>query len=77
MARVASRFRNSSHVVQGPFISLGGNDAEGLLSRLLIMASAFSGGCYVKQDAGQWWGCEEYQTPNGPATACAPLASLR
>jgi hypothetical protein len=44
---------------------------------LLIMASAFSGGCYLKQDtSGKWWACENYQTPNGPATACAPLDSL-
>lgn len=41
---------------------------------LVIAASTLSGGCYVMRDAGgQWWACEEYQTPNGPATACAPM----
>jgi hypothetical protein len=41
---------------------------------LLILASAISGGCYVTQDAnGQWWACEDYQTPNGPTTACSPV----
>ena len=44
---------------------------------LVFTASVLSGGCYVMQDTGgQWWACENYQTPNGPATACAPLKSL-
>ena len=41
---------------------------------LLACAAAVSGGCYVTQDGnGQWWACEEYATPNGPATACTPI----
>jgi hypothetical protein len=41
---------------------------------LLAGAAAVSGGCYVTQDGnGQWWACEEYATPNGPATACTPV----
>ena len=41
---------------------------------LLVAAAAVSGGCYVKQDAnGAWWACEDYATPNGPATGCYPL----
>ena len=40
----------------------------------LLVAAAFSGGCYVTQDAqGQWWACDQYQTANGPADACTPI----
>jgi hypothetical protein len=40
----------------------------------LALAAAVSGGCYVTQDSsGQWWACDEYQTANGPATACTPI----
>ena len=40
----------------------------------LVIASAFSGGCYVTQDAnGQWWACDEIPTSNGNATACTPI----
>jgi hypothetical protein len=43
---------------------------------LLAGAAALSGGCYVTQDGnGQWWACDEYATPNGPATACTPVQS--
>ena len=41
---------------------------------LIVVGAAFSGGCYVTQDVnGQWLACEEYQTPNGVATACTPI----
>ena len=41
---------------------------------LLVAAAAFSGGCYAMQDQnGQWWACEEYQTPQGVATGCTPI----
>lgn len=47
---------------------------KALCLALLIAASALSGGCYVKQDVnGQWWACEDYQTPNGIASACTPI----
>ena len=52
---------------------------EALMRRILailflVSTAAVSGGCYVMQDAkGQWWACEEYATPNGPATACTPI----
>jgi hypothetical protein len=41
----------------------------------LVVASAFSGGCYVTQDAqGQWWACEDYPTNTGStANACTPI----
>jgi len=40
---------------------------------LCAAAAAVSGGCYMMQDqAGQWWACEDYQTPNGVATGCEP-----
>lgn len=45
-----------------------------LMAALLVLGAVFSSGCYVTQDAnGQWWACEEYQTPNGVATACSPI----
>jgi hypothetical protein len=41
---------------------------------LLVAASTFSGGCYLMQDQnGQWWACEDYQTPNGVASGCVPV----
>ena len=47
---------------------------KALCLALIVVASAISGGCYVMQDAnGQWWACEEYQTPNGPLQACTPI----
>lgn len=47
---------------------------KALCLALIFVASLASGGCYLMQDtSGQWWACEEYQTPNGPAQACAPI----
>jgi hypothetical protein len=47
---------------------------KALCVALIAVASFFSGGCYVMQDQqGGWWACEDYATPNGPATGCAPL----
>jgi hypothetical protein len=47
---------------------------KALCVALIVFASAISGGCYVLQDAnGQWWACEDYQTPSGPAQACTPI----
>lgn len=41
---------------------------------LLVAGSLVLQACYVSQDEqGQWWACEEYATPGGPATACAPM----
>lgn len=38
---------------------------------LLLAGAVVSSGCYVMQDQnGQWWACETYATPNGPATGC-------
>ena len=42
-----------------------------LMLLFLAAASVASTGCYVKQDTnGQWWACETYTTPNGPAEGC-------
>jgi hypothetical protein len=39
-----------------------------------VATAAISGGCYATQDnGGQWWACEDYATPNGPATGCTPI----
>jgi hypothetical protein len=33
-----------------------------------------SGGCWVQQDQnGQWWACDNIQTPQGTATGCYPI----
>ena len=41
---------------------------------LFAAAAAFTSGCYAMQDQnGQWWACDDYQTPNGVATGCAPI----
>ena len=46
-----------------------------ILALLFAAATVVSGGCYVSQDQnGQWWACDDYQTPNGVATGCAPIA---
>jgi len=47
---------------------------KGICILALVVASAFSGGCYVTQDAqGQWWACDDYQTSTGTANACTPI----
>jgi hypothetical protein len=47
-----------------------------ILVALVIAAGLLSEACYVKQDEnGQWWACEDYQTPNGIVSGCTPLGS--
>ena len=47
---------------------------KALLMALLVVSAMVSSGCYAMQDLnGRWWACQEYQTPNGPATACTPI----
>jgi hypothetical protein len=49
---------------------------KALCLALLILSSAVSSGCYVTQDStGQWWACESYETENGLANACTPIAA--
>lgn len=59
-----------------PVIHLGqeADMRKAFVLALVILGGALSGGCYVMQDAsGQWWACEDYQTPNGVATGCHPI----